>query len=80
MSDLRNRVAAILFMRDDEAQIGWARDYAELPAEIKELWCFEADAVIAGLELHEEVVYSDDIRKRFRWVTAWEEDWNDGNV
>ena len=53
MSDnLRDRIAAVLFMRDDEAQSGWNRGYAELPAEIQELWRVEADPVVAILPDH----------------------------
>jgi hypothetical protein len=50
--NLRDRIAAVLFMRDDEAQSGWNRGYAELPAEIQELWRVEADQIIAILPDH----------------------------
>lgn len=70
---LRDRIAKVLFERDDEAQSGWNRGYAELPTEIQELWRLEADVVIAALGLREERL-GDDIghpHPQYRYVTEW---------
>jgi hypothetical protein len=50
--NLRDRIAEVLFMRDDPTAPRRYRGYAELPAEIQELWRVEADPIIAILPDH----------------------------
>ena len=78
MTDLRDKIAAVLYARA-MSRLAWHRTWDDLQPEVQQMWLEDADAVIRELELEVSVTSkSNDGRfKSFAVEGYWEEVEND---
>lgn len=79
MSDLRTRIARVLYTRA-MSRLSWHRNWDDLQPEVQQMWLDDADAVIRELGLHRENSYGYGTNypkvptvqiKYIRYVTDW---------